>query len=231
MNRHGNLNLHVIVDRYREVYQTSTRKEKAAITRHIVQELKTAGSRFIRRLDDDSDDKWVEVDDKTAYKKVGHALRLKKSNHGQNFLMSVVHRQPVDSQHSLTLHSTSPGETSTSRHVAAMPSGLHNTLSHPSRLPSSSSLTMHFRLPSAVNQHQMATQSAPWPETGTQHQPTLHPSVVSGYGIGGIDPQIFADAFAITLATMTQLQHQQRSTFNGSFMDGQNYRRSYDEGR
>eukprot|EP00526_Cylindrotheca_closterium_P017699 CAMPEP_0113647952 /NCGR_PEP_ID=MMETSP0017_2-20120614/25412_1 /TAXON_ID=2856 /ORGANISM="Cylindrotheca closterium" /LENGTH=302 /DNA_ID=CAMNT_0000560097 /DNA_START=1071 /DNA_END=1979 /DNA_ORIENTATION=+ /assembly_acc=CAM_ASM_000147 len=219
MNHHGNHNLHVIVDRYRQAYLGSTRKEKAAITRSIVEQLKSTGARFLRRFNDDGDDKWMEVDDKTAYKKVGHALRLRKSDHGQSFLESV-HRQRGDSQLPVTLPSTARTVTSTSQDVAAMLSGPQNTMNHPSRF-SSSSLAMH--------QLQLATQSTSRPAIVTQPQPIEHPSVVSGYGNVVVDPRLFSQVFTSTLALMTQLEHQQRSTFNGSLIDGQRPRRNSDE--
>ncbi|KAL3937916.1 MAG: hypothetical protein SGBAC_007064, partial [Bacillariaceae sp.] len=129
MSHHGNRNLHLIVDRYRQAYQTSTRKEKAAITQRIVQELKRTGARFLRRFNDAGDGKWVEVDDKTAYKKVGHALRLRKSDQGQHFLKSL-YGQPGDGQRSLMLNSMSGTETNTTQNAVGMSSGTQNTMSH-----------------------------------------------------------------------------------------------------
>eukprot|EP00526_Cylindrotheca_closterium_P017531 CAMPEP_0113615864 /NCGR_PEP_ID=MMETSP0017_2-20120614/7931_1 /TAXON_ID=2856 /ORGANISM="Cylindrotheca closterium" /LENGTH=307 /DNA_ID=CAMNT_0000525135 /DNA_START=548 /DNA_END=1471 /DNA_ORIENTATION=+ /assembly_acc=CAM_ASM_000147 len=231
MNHHGNHNLHLIADRYRHTYLTATRKEKAAITRSIVEQLKSTGARFLRRFIDDGDDKWVEVDDKTAYKKVSHALRLRKSDHGQSFLESV-HRHQVDSQHSMALHSTARTETiSTSQDVATMPSGPQNTLSDLSRISSSSSLGMQLPLCLPQNQLQLSTQPASRPDVGTQPRPIVPTSAVSGYGNVVIDPRLFADVFATTLATMTQLDYPQRSTINGSLSDSQMSRKSSDEER
>eukprot|EP00526_Cylindrotheca_closterium_P017334 CAMPEP_0113639746 /NCGR_PEP_ID=MMETSP0017_2-20120614/20857_1 /TAXON_ID=2856 /ORGANISM="Cylindrotheca closterium" /LENGTH=318 /DNA_ID=CAMNT_0000550987 /DNA_START=536 /DNA_END=1492 /DNA_ORIENTATION=+ /assembly_acc=CAM_ASM_000147 len=232
MNHHGNHNLHLIADRYRHTYLTSTRKEKAAITRSIVEQLKSTGARFLRRFNDDGDDKWVEVDDKTAYKKVSHALRLRKSDHGQSFLESV-HRQQMDSQQSAALHSTPRTETiSTSQDVAAMRSGPQNTLSDPSRLPSSSSLGIQLPLCVPQNQLQVATQAASRPDVGT-HPRSIEPpsSVVSGYGNVVVDPRLFSQVFTTTLALMTQLQQQQRPTFNASSDDLRRSRKSSDEER
>ncbi|CAJ1951360.1 unnamed protein product [Cylindrotheca closterium] len=232
MNHHGNHNLHLLVDRHRQSYLTSTRREKAAITQHLVQQLKSTGARFLRRFNDDSDDKWVIVDDKTAYKKVSHALRLRKSDHGRNFLQSVDHRQQVDSEHSLPLHSTSPREIRTSQDFAAMPIiRAQNIISHPALLPASSSLAAQLPplAPSANQLQVMATQSAlPLAVLRRHSQPILHPSVANGYSNMTIDPRLFADAFAITLATVTQLQHQQRSSFHTSSADS---RRSEESSR
>ncbi|CAJ1951366.1 unnamed protein product [Cylindrotheca closterium] len=228
MNHHGNHNLHLAVDRYRQTYLTATRRDKAAITQHIVKQLKSTGARFLRRFNDDSDDKWVEVDDKTAYKKVSHALRLRKSNHGQNCLQSLPGQQ-AGSQHSSSRRET----TSTSQNIAGMPIGPQNAISHPSsRLPSSSSVAAQLPFPSPSYQLQVATQSALPPVARTHTQPVLHPSFISGYGNAVIDPRLFAGAFATTLATMTQLQQQQqhqRSLFNGSSIDGSRSKRNSDE--
>ncbi|CAJ1951348.1 unnamed protein product [Cylindrotheca closterium] len=218
MNHHGNHNLHLIVDRYRQAYLTSTRKDKADITRSIVQHLKSTGARFLRRFNHDGDDKWVEVDERTAYKKVGHALRLRKKDHGQNFLKSVVHRQQLHSQHSLPLHSASHGETSISHQMAAMSGGSQKPMNPPSRLPPSSSLDMHLPLGPPANQLQvMTTQSASAPALGPQPHPMLHSSVIGGYGNVVIDPRLFSQVFATTLSLMTQ--HQQRASIHGSSAD------------
>ena len=50
------------------------------IVRQIINEIKSTGTKFIRRADhdDSTDETWVEVDDKTAYTKVSHALRRRK---------------------------------------------------------------------------------------------------------------------------------------------------------
>ena len=218
MNHNGNFNLHIIVDRHRGVYRASCRKQKAAIIRHIVQQIKSTGARFLRRLNEHTDGQWAEADDATAYKKVGHALRVKKQGHEQKFLKYTVHRQ----------------QTSTSQNVAAAMSTSgpsQNTTSHLSRFSSSSSsLAMHLPLPG--NQLQiMATQPTVPPHGGAQFQPTIvRPSaIIGGGGYAGrnraataIDPRLFAQAFEITLRTLTQLrQQQQPSTFINSFMDGQ----------
>ncbi|CAJ1951364.1 unnamed protein product [Cylindrotheca closterium] len=232
MNHHGNHNLHLIVDRYRQTYLTSTRRDKAAITQHIVKQLKSTGARFLRRFNDDSDDKWLEVDDKTAYKKVSHALRLRKSNHGQNFLESLPGQQ-AGSQQSVPLHSTSRRETiSTSQNIAGIPIGTKGTMSHPSsRLPSSPSLATQLPFSSPTYQLQVATQSAIPPVVGTHIQPRmLHPSAtMNGYDNVAMDPQLFANAFATTLVIMTQLQQQQRLLSYGCSIDDQRSRRNSDD--
>ncbi|CAJ1951358.1 unnamed protein product [Cylindrotheca closterium] len=218
MNHHGNHNLHLIVDRYRQAYLTSTRKDKADITRRIVQHLKSTGARFLRRFNDDGDDKWVEVDERTAYKKVGHALRLRKSDLGQSFLKSIVHSLPRR-------------ETSSSQHMAVMPIGPQSTMSHPPRLPFSSSLTMQLPLPSSRNQFQvMATRSALPPAVGGQAPPTLHPSVVHGYGNVAMDPRLFSQVFATTLSVMTQFKHQELLPLHASSADSRMFNESPKEG-
>ncbi|CAJ1951356.1 unnamed protein product [Cylindrotheca closterium] len=79
MSHLGNIRLHSIVNRHRQTYQVASRREKAALAQRIVDEIKSTGSRFIRRAGDGRDDEWIEVDNETAYKKVGHALRLRKT--------------------------------------------------------------------------------------------------------------------------------------------------------
>ena len=103
MKYYGKFNLHIIVDRHRELYLTSRRKQKAAIIRHIVQQIKSTGARFLRRLNEDSDDRLVEADDSTAYRKVSHALRLKKNDHGKEFLKYSVDRQQTRSSQNFLL--------------------------------------------------------------------------------------------------------------------------------
>ena len=114
MNRHGNLNLHLLVNKYRPSYGNSTRQGKAAITRQIVQEIKSTGARFIRRANNDiiRGGRWVEVDDKTAYNKVSHALRLRKKDHGQQFA-TFVEAQEDDENRAMTAES-GPGLASSS---------------------------------------------------------------------------------------------------------------------
>ncbi|CAJ1951368.1 unnamed protein product [Cylindrotheca closterium] len=222
MNHHGNLNLHLIVDQYRQAYLSSTRREKAAITRNIVQQLKSTGARFLRRFDDESDDKWVEVDDDTAYKKVSHALRLRKSlllktsdHSGQNFL------QPLPGQQA---------KSSTSQHFAAMPIGPQNTISHlSSSLPASTALAMHqlpFASP-AYQRLQFATRPALPLGVGTRHaQSLLH---TAAYGNAGIDPRLYGDSYSVTLESMAQLQNRHRPSFNGSLIEGQSSKKSSHE--
>ncbi|CAJ1951362.1 unnamed protein product [Cylindrotheca closterium] len=230
MNRHGNHNLHLVVDRYRQTYLTATRRDKAAITQHIVKQLKSTGARFLRRFNDGSDDKWVEVDDKTAYKKVSHALRLRKDDHGQNFLQSLPGQQAGSQQH-VPLHSKS-----SSQHI---PIGPQSTVATQSAIPPGVGTHIPPTLPLSVlplappvNQLEvMATQSALPVALGRHAQPILYPSVPNGYGNVTIDPRLFADAFATTLATMTQLQRQQRSLFSGSSIDGQRSGRNSEEER
>ena len=82
MSHYGNFKLHRIVHQYRQTYLKASRPEKAAITWHIVSEIKSTGTRFIRRAEDGTEDKWVEVDAETAYKKVSHALRRRYKKQG-----------------------------------------------------------------------------------------------------------------------------------------------------
>ncbi|CAJ1952803.1 unnamed protein product [Cylindrotheca closterium] len=80
-NHRGNLDLHLIINKHRDEYLQSKRPNKTRIIKHILQEIKKTGARFIKLVSDESNvDTWEEVDYETAYKKVSHALRLKKKN-------------------------------------------------------------------------------------------------------------------------------------------------------
>eukprot|EP00980_Cylindrotheca_fusiformis_P025837 scaffold14697_cov124-Cylindrotheca_fusiformis.AAC.12 len=79
LNHHGNLQLHLLVNKYRNAYRQARRQEKSKIIRMIIKETKKNGVRFLKR-DESGGDRWVEVDDKKAYEKVSHALRLQKVN-------------------------------------------------------------------------------------------------------------------------------------------------------
>lgn len=82
VNHRGNLNLHLLVNGYREEYlKAKQRSDKTRIIKHVLGELKSAGARFIRKVSNGrTADEWEEVDDATAYKKVSHALRLRVQN-------------------------------------------------------------------------------------------------------------------------------------------------------
>ena len=90
LNHHGNLRLHILVNKYRKMYFNSRRKDKPHIIRKILQEVKETGARFMKRVN--GDNSWVEVDDECAYEKVSHALRLQKKNGSDKILMSNVDR-------------------------------------------------------------------------------------------------------------------------------------------
>mmetsp|Transcript_23590 Transcript_23590/g.57835 ORF Transcript_23590/g.57835 Transcript_23590/m.57835 type:complete len:201 (+) Transcript_23590:213-815(+) len=81
VNHRGNLNFHLIVNEHRKNYLKSRRPEKTKIIKHVLDEIKKSGARFIRSVSTSSNvDTWEEVDDETAYKKVSHALRLRTKN-------------------------------------------------------------------------------------------------------------------------------------------------------
>lgn len=95
VNHRGNLNLHLIVNNYRELYLSSTRELKAKIIKRILGEIKSTGARFIRTVSDGNGaEEWQEVDETTAYKKVSHALRLRTKNESnrQNDTIAVADR-------------------------------------------------------------------------------------------------------------------------------------------
>mmetsp|Transcript_31805 Transcript_31805/g.53149 ORF Transcript_31805/g.53149 Transcript_31805/m.53149 type:complete len:295 (+) Transcript_31805:341-1225(+) len=76
----GNIRLHQIVNLYRPRYSGARRHEKTEMAEEIVQIIKTGGGshlpgRFLKKLDGDEHDAWVEVSDIVAREKVSHALR------------------------------------------------------------------------------------------------------------------------------------------------------------
>jgi hypothetical protein len=80
-NHRGNLDLHLIINNYRDEYLASRRPEKTKIIKRVLKEVKSTGARFIRSVSDERNvDTWEEVDYDTAYKKVSHALRLRTKN-------------------------------------------------------------------------------------------------------------------------------------------------------
>jgi hypothetical protein len=91
LNHHGNLQLHLLVNMRRQSYQQSRRNEKCKIIRTIIRETKRTGARFLKRVTGAGDDRWVEVDDKKAYAKVSHALRLQKTNESNG-----IYASPID---------------------------------------------------------------------------------------------------------------------------------------
>lgn len=75
----GNLRFRSIVGVRMEEYEAASRLEKTCMTENIVQLVKDANGRFLKR--DDGGD-WEEVDDETARKKVAHAFRNRRKFHG-----------------------------------------------------------------------------------------------------------------------------------------------------
>jgi hypothetical protein len=88
LNHHGNLQLHLLVNKYRESYRQSRSHEKSRIIRTIIRETKRTGARFLKRVTGAGGERWVEVDDKKAYEKVSHALRLQRINESTNIHVS-----------------------------------------------------------------------------------------------------------------------------------------------
>ena len=74
----GNVRLAILVDRYRERYMEAGRCDKAIISQHLVDQIKNADGRFLKKLT--SDGNWVEVSDEVARDKVGHGFRTKPRN-------------------------------------------------------------------------------------------------------------------------------------------------------
>jgi len=75
-NHEGNRRFRSFVAKYQSKYHTTnSRAEKVRIVANIVKELKSAGTKFLKR--DHPKKKWYEVDRKACIEKVGHAIRDK----------------------------------------------------------------------------------------------------------------------------------------------------------
>jgi hypothetical protein len=72
----GNARYHFVIDAHRDHFESSSVREKTAITREIVQEIKESGGRFLKL--DNAD--WAEVSDADARKKVASAFRSKRKS-------------------------------------------------------------------------------------------------------------------------------------------------------
>jgi len=74
-NHVGNQRMLRLVDKYRERYFKSERKEKHDIVEEVMGIISGSGGRFLRRVD--YENYWIEVSHTIAYRKVGHAFRSK----------------------------------------------------------------------------------------------------------------------------------------------------------
>jgi hypothetical protein len=72
----GNVRYHFVIDAHRDHFESSSVREKTAITREIVQQIKASGGRFLK-LDNAG---WEEVSDEAARKKVASAFRSKRKS-------------------------------------------------------------------------------------------------------------------------------------------------------
>ena len=231
MRHHGNLNLHLVVSRHQQAYKTASRKEKAAITRRIVDKIKSTGARFIRRSKQDSDDDWVEVDDDVACKKVGHALRRRKSDHGKKFLHSV-YMQPkkhhtLDNNNDVQMHMHMQMQIEMQRQRQRTPpfttqsTGRTATGTIPGDVPESPSVRENS---SSLQRDSLRSMSPSmlW-EQGLSGLPRIPAQALSqqlcqlqhygqvqsllstsssGYGNLAVDPLLFVQAFRITVAIL-----------------------------
>eukprot|EP00934_Nitzschia_sp_Nitz4_P005626 Nitzschia sp. Nitz4//scaffold83_size84149//79102//79971//NITZ4_005188-RA/size84149-processed-gene-0.81-mRNA-1//1//CDS//3329558989//5616//frame0 len=75
-NHEGNVRLRSMVSKHADLYEVAPFSEKKKVAADIVHILKATSTRFLKEL---SDGKWVEVDDETARRKVGHAFRTHRS--------------------------------------------------------------------------------------------------------------------------------------------------------
>ncbi|CAJ1952795.1 unnamed protein product [Cylindrotheca closterium] len=159
-NHRGNLDLHLMVNNYRDAYLASRRPEKTKIIKHVLKEMKSTGARFIRKVTDGSSaDTWEEVDYATAYKKVSHALRLRTVNESNGKSISA-----ADAVHPQVDPYGEPDQIIPRR--AVLPVGQHDPLS--SQLHSSIGIASHplssqLHAPSAIPSH---------PSSGHLHAPS-----------------------------------------------------------
>ncbi len=77
----GNAWFRDFIDKTMKQYESCTRMEKASIAEMIVNMVKDSGGRFLRA--EDEGEKWEEVDDHTARKKVAHTFRNRRKFHFQ----------------------------------------------------------------------------------------------------------------------------------------------------
>lgn len=72
----GNVRYHFVIDTKIDHFESSSVREKTAMTREIVQVIKSSGGRFLK-LDSAG---WTEVSDEDARKKVASAFRSKRKS-------------------------------------------------------------------------------------------------------------------------------------------------------
>ena len=201
MSHLGNIRLHGIVNRHRQTYQAATRREKAAIAQRKVDEIKSTVSRFIRRAEVGRDDECIEVNNETAYTKVGHGLRLRKTN---------PHQQSSQAR-------SGQGTMSTALHqVGGMTIAVpQNALVHHPYRPLAFS-TPHSWHPLLRNQlHPIR------PLYGLHPQPqVLPPSAVNGYG-RLLANALFASMFQSTLSALVQSTYQRGPPMQGEMRNAQ----------
>jgi hypothetical protein len=86
LHHHGNLELHLLVNKYRQSYQQSRRHEKPRI-RTIIRETKrtdarflkrvtgTYGARFLKRVTGTGDERWVAITSSVDYGRIATLIR------------------------------------------------------------------------------------------------------------------------------------------------------------
>eukprot|EP00980_Cylindrotheca_fusiformis_P021297 scaffold8206_cov135-Cylindrotheca_fusiformis.AAC.3 len=139
VNHHGNLQLHLLVNKYKEAYRQAQRqKEKQRIIRLIIDEIKKTGARFLKRVEDGGDVKWVELDYKKTYEKVSHTLRLQRVNKSCHLNALPVDKGESESKlrNTQSQRSAQPQQQLLPSSVAVVrPAGLHTQSHAPASLP------------------------------------------------------------------------------------------------
>mmetsp|Transcript_15417 Transcript_15417/g.37971 ORF Transcript_15417/g.37971 Transcript_15417/m.37971 type:complete len:283 (+) Transcript_15417:1058-1906(+) len=81
-NHPANKRMRLIIDRYRDDYQTAGRGNKRKLVQKVHQELVETGMKFLKQ--EEGVDGWIEADADEAINKVGHALRCHRRGRCKN---------------------------------------------------------------------------------------------------------------------------------------------------
>mmetsp|Transcript_1329 Transcript_1329/g.1663 ORF Transcript_1329/g.1663 Transcript_1329/m.1663 type:complete len:228 (-) Transcript_1329:159-842(-) len=74
-NHVGNKQFRAIVAEHQPEYLSAKKRDKAGIARRIVQVLRERGGRFLKKVEGEGPERWVDVGDKKATEKTSQALR------------------------------------------------------------------------------------------------------------------------------------------------------------
>ena len=212
----GNFFLHQTVSKFRQRYTVASRKEKADITKQIVQQIKSTGARFIRRSDEATGVVWVEVDNDVAYSKVGHALRRRKqhvnnfSNRSDNNQQQLNHLEESNTNRSQPMSAGLDGVTTML--AAPLQHNVHLSRMHQWGNPLATTLPSLQYDMLQLPVHQLPLQLPSQLPSQLPLQFPLSSSARDSNALVGtlLSDSMFAHAFGHSLATLTGLQQQQQ---------------------